>query len=171
MIGKSILVPVDIEEPSCDGLQFVAGLASQIPVYATLLSVVTLNVSPLDRRVYDELCREAEQRLRILADLFLDGQCPRLCVRVGKPHQEILAEAQARHAELIVLAGSKPSRSRWRFASTTTIDRVVREAPCPTLVLPRTPKISPQRYLETLEHAAEAMPPSREVVAPGLTVA
>jgi nucleotide-binding universal stress UspA family protein len=111
--------------------------------------VANLNVCAPERRVYDELCRENERRLRSLAKLFFNGELPHIGVRVGKPHEEILAEAESGQAELIVMASPKSSRSRWQFRP-TTVERVVRHAPCLVLVLPLTWKITPEQYRRTM---------------------
>jgi nucleotide-binding universal stress UspA family protein len=152
MNGKRILVPVNLEQNSVDALHFVAGFAGEIPICATLLCVVELNISALERRVYDELCRESERRLRALAKVFFEGEQPHVCVRVGKPHEEILAEAESEQAELIVMASPKSSRRRLQFQS-TTLERVVRNASCLTLVLPRTWKITPEQYRQGMRPA------------------
>jgi nucleotide-binding universal stress UspA family protein len=153
MNGKRILAPVNLEQNSFDALHFVAGLAGEMAVCATLLYVAELNISAPERRVYDELCRENERRLRSLAKLFFDGEPPYVSVRVGKPHEEILAEAESGQAVLIVMASPKSSRAKWQFRP-TTVERVVRKAPCLTLVLPRAWKITPEQY----RHAMRPVP-------------
>ena len=45
MNGKRILVPVDLENGSHDGLHFIQGLAAELPLCATLLYVVNLNIT------------------------------------------------------------------------------------------------------------------------------
>src|SRR5258708_2453763 len=146
MHAKRILVPVSLQSNDADALRFIESLSRDIPVYATLLHVVNLNIFGLGRGVLDELCREHEQRLRALTNLFFeDCRLPQLRVRPGRPHEEILAEAEAEHAELIVMASPKPSRLKWRL-SPANVERVVQNAPCPTLVLPRVWKISPEQY-------------------------
>ena len=155
MKGKRILVPIDLEQNSFDGLEFVAGLAAETPVFATLLYVVNLNVSPMDRRVRDDLCRENEWRLREAAKAFFNNQLPHIRVRLGKPHEEILAEAAEGRAELIVMATPRTTRQKWRFGQ-TTVERVVRDAPCLTLVLPRIWKITPAQYRQSLRPATVA---------------
>ena len=152
MIGKRILVPVNLEQCSGEALLFVAGLASEMLICATLLYVVELNISAPGRRVYDELCHETEGRVRSLAKLFLDGERPNVLVRVGTPHEEILAEAESEQAELIVMGSPKAPRARWQFRR-TTVERVVRKAPCLTLVLPRAWKIAPEQYRRAMRPA------------------
>ena len=152
MNGRRILVPVNLDQSAFDALHFVAGLAGEMPVCATLLYVAELNISAPERRVYDELSRENERRLRSLAKLFFDGESPQVCVRLGKPHEEILAEAESGQAELIVMTSPKPSRAKWQIRR-TTVERVVRKAPCLTLVLPRAWKTTPEQYRRAMRPA------------------
>jgi len=156
MNAQRILVPVNLERNSFDGLEFIAGLRGEMPVFATLLYVVNLNVSVMDRRIKEELCRENERRLREVAKAFFKEQLPYLRVRAGKPDAEILAEAIESRCELIVMASSKAPRQKWWFRS-TTVERVVRDAPCLTLVLPRDWKITPERYRQTVYPAEVAV--------------
>jgi nucleotide-binding universal stress UspA family protein len=143
MNGKRILVPLDVEQNSFDGLEFVSGLADEMVAQVTLLHVVTLNICPIEGRIYQELDGESRQRLEALSKFFLKGRDSRACVRFGKPHLEILAEAEATRAELIVMASPRPRRWRWA-PSLSIVERVVQKAPCLTLVLPRNWKSHPE---------------------------
>lgn len=144
MTSNDILVPVNLEKYSREGLEFAASVSAELPVRTTLLYVVELNIFPYSRRVYDELCREYLLRLQTLAQCAFNKE-PRLCVRIGKPHEQILAQASESGAELIVMAISKTPRPKWRFGQ-TTIERVVRDAPCLTLVLSDSWKINAAEY-------------------------
>jgi nucleotide-binding universal stress UspA family protein len=155
MNGKRILVPVNLERNSFDSLEFVAALAREMPVCATLLHVVEVNIFALDSRLYDGLCHESERRLRTIAKTFFGNEMPDIQVRVGRPHEQILAETEAAQPELIVLASSKSGRRKWRLLP-TTVERVVRNAPCLTLVLPRTWKISPEQFRQAMRSSATA---------------
>jgi nucleotide-binding universal stress UspA family protein len=148
MHAKRILVPVNLQGGDADALHFIENLSRGVPVHATLLHVVNLNIFGVERRVLDGLRHENEQRLRALAKLFFeDARLPQLRVRLGRPPEEILAEAEEELAELIVMTSPKASRSKWRL-SPATVERVVRDAPCPTLVLPRVWRITPEQYRE-----------------------
>jgi len=139
MKRSDILVPVNLENDSLEGLKYAANAAGELSLHSTLLHVVELNIVPLDRRVYDELCLEYEQKLQKLSNWFPAGQL-RLSVRIGTPHEEILAEARDSEAELIVMSAPRDHRVRWPFRS-TTVERVVRDAPCLTLVMSEPRKI------------------------------
>jgi nucleotide-binding universal stress UspA family protein len=150
MNGKRILIPVNLLKGSFDALQFAQGLADEVPIHLTLLNVVNLNVVQLESRIYDEVCAESEAALEKLAKHFFgDSLSVHINVRVGRPHEEIVAEAGAESSELIIMAGPKPSRWK-RLLGLGTIERVVRSAPCPTLVLPRAWKITPEQYRQAV---------------------
>jgi nucleotide-binding universal stress UspA family protein len=155
---KRILIPVNLLKDSFDELQFAQGLANEVPIQVTLLNVVNLNVVRLERRIYNEACAESEAALKKLAKHFFgDSPSVRVNVRVGRPHEEIIAEAGAELSELIIMAGPKPSRWK-RFLGLGTIERVVRSAPCPTLVLPRIWKITPEQYRQAMRPRSDAQP-------------
>ena len=143
---KRILIPVNLLESSFDALQFAQGLAREMPIHVTLLNVVNLNVVRVESRIINEVCGESEAALKTLAKHFF-GDSPSVCinVRVGQPHEEIVAEADAESSELIIMASPKPSRWK-RFLGQGTVERVVRNTRCPTLVLPRVWKIAPEQY-------------------------
>jgi nucleotide-binding universal stress UspA family protein len=146
MNSKRILIPVNLLKGSFDELQFAQGLANEVPIHVTLLNVVNLNVVRLESRIYNEVCAESEAALKKLAKHFFgDSPSVRINVRVGQPHEEIVAEADAELSELIIMASPKPSRWK-RFLGLGTVERVVRNARCPTLVLPRIWKIAPEQY-------------------------
>lgn len=133
MNRSDILVPVNLEKDSLEGLKFAAHVAKEMSLHATLLHVVELNIFPLDRRIYDEICEESERRLASIAGV-LPENLRYLCVRIGKPHEEIVAVARDSGAELIVMSAPKNNHRWWPFHS-TNVERVVRNAPCMTLVI------------------------------------
>lgn len=156
MNSKRILIPVNLPKSSFNSLLFAQGLAGEVPIQLTLLNVVNLNVARLESRIYNEVCAESEAALKKLAKLFFgDSPSVRINVRVGRPHEEIVAEADEELSELIIMASPKPSCWK-RFLGQGTVERVVRSAPCPTLVLPRTWKIPPERYRDAMRTRGDA---------------
>ena len=133
MNRSDILVPVNLEKDSLEGLKFAAHVVDETSMRATLLHVVELNIFALDRRVYDDVCLEYQRRLENIAGCSPEN-FRRLCVRIGKPHEEILAEARDSGAELIVMGSpkNKPRRLPFRL---TNVERVVRDASCQVLVI------------------------------------
>ena len=156
MNSKRILVPVNLPKSSFNSLLFAQGLADEVPIHLTLLNVVNLNVARLESRVYNEVCAESEAALKKLAKLFFgDSPSVRINVRVGRPHEEIVAEADAELSELIIMASPKPACWK-RFLGLGTVERVVRNARCPTLVLPRVWKITPEQYRQAMRSRSDA---------------
>jgi nucleotide-binding universal stress UspA family protein len=153
---KRILIPVNLLKGSFDALQFAQGLAGEVPIHVTLLNVVNLNVVMVESRIFNEVCAENEAALKKLAKHFFgDNPSVRINVRVGQPHEEIVAEADAELSELIIMASPKPSRWK-RFLGLGTVERVVRTARCPTLVLPRVWKITPEQYRHAMRSRSNA---------------
>jgi nucleotide-binding universal stress UspA family protein len=156
MKDKRILIPVNLLKGSFDALQFAQGLAETVPIHVTLLNVVNLNVARVESRIYNEACAESEAALKKLAKHFFgDSPSVRINVRMGRPHEEIVAEAEAELSELIIMASPKPSRWK-RFLGMGTVERVVRNARCPTLVLPRVWKITPEQYRHAMRPRSDA---------------
>jgi len=72
------------------------------------------------------------RRLRFRAEAA--GVDVRVEVQQGPADEIILLHAKARHVDLIVIGGSRKERRRgW---STWIAERVLRDAPCPTLIVP-----------------------------------
>ena len=141
MRSKHILVPLDLTRGPANALVFVQQLAAQTPVCVTLLHVIDLNIFPPQPTVNDQLCAESQAALRKLAKLFFGvEQSTRIIVRDGQPADEIVAEAKADGADLIVMCGPKSGRLRLLRRGTT--QRVLSSASCPTLVLPHPGKPS-----------------------------
>jgi nucleotide-binding universal stress UspA family protein len=143
MTGKRILVPLDLLRGKTDPLLYLQQMAVESPLCPTLLYVVELNIETPDRRLYRELGADAESALRKLAHRFFGHEeAARVRVRIGRPDEQILAEARFTQPELIIMSSSKPRR--WgQFFRSRTVERVVHLAPCPTLVLPGSWNIAP----------------------------
>src|ERR1700690_4156687 len=105
---KRILIPVNLPNGSLDALQFAQGLADAVPIHVTLLNVVNLNVVRLEGRIYNVVCAAVEPALRKLTKHFFgDSPSVRIHVRVGQPHEEIVAEAEEELSELTFMASPK----------------------------------------------------------------
>lgn len=143
MKNKRVLVPLDLLRGSPNVLEFVQNLAMESPLSVTLLHVVDVNIALVRPSVYDELCAEAEAALRKLAKLFFGtAKAARVAVRVGNVSDEIVAEAKAGSADMIVLCGPT-SRKRFSLFRSRTTRRVLSGAPCATVVLPAPKKAAP----------------------------
>lgn len=140
-----ILVPIDTEKCHSEVFNRVNAFGRGRAVTVILLHVLNLNVTVADNGEYEKLAQEAHWHLEQLARQFLHPDVSTvLRVRVGKPVEEILAEAEAQAVDLIILPVS--SRSYWKGRSslvnrlvsawsTGTAQKLVRLSPCPLLVL------------------------------------
>jgi nucleotide-binding universal stress UspA family protein len=153
---KNILIPLDLMRSPCDALVYARNMAADSPVCVTLLYVLNLNIVSHGQRIYDELCAESEAALKKLARFFFGTDlAARVVVRVGAPHEEILAEAKAESSDLIILSG--PERRAWKhLLGLGTTQKIIDASPCPAMVLPRGRKIAPQR--PPIPSVAEAAP-------------
>jgi nucleotide-binding universal stress UspA family protein len=144
MQAKRILVPITLPNSSFETVLFAKKMADEFSASVTLLNVVSLNIVET-LSVYDEVCLESEKALRRIGKLFFGGVSDvSVSVRVGKAHEQIVAAAKSGLCELIVLSTPKPSLWK-RLLGLGTVKAVVRAAPCPTLVLPRIWKMSPEQ--------------------------
>jgi nucleotide-binding universal stress UspA family protein len=143
-----ILCPIDFSEFSRHALDHAVAIARWYNARLTVLYVFS-NFSAIDMPavVLDEKGRQgimAEMRNfteHVPSDLRLD-------LRIGEAsdiHREILAQAQATHADLLVI-GSHGRSGFERLLLGSVTERVIRKAPCPTMVVPR---LAPDRSPNT----------------------
>ena len=133
MKPERILLPLDIRKCPLEVFSVVNGLAKYSGATVTLLHVVTLNIAAPEKRVYEELARDARWYLARLARGCLRPDIATIIrVRVGKPAEEILAEAVAGNADLIVLPSYPPSFWNRLLAQILpqVVKQVARKAPC-----------------------------------------
>jgi universal stress protein G len=140
---KQILVPVDLSDPE---------LAK--PALATAVMMVTqsggsvrlINIMPLTPVMLAEYVpadfeaqqrKSAEEALAIVAkETGLDPACVSSVVRQGGIYQEILEEANAMKADLIVMTSHRPQRPAVRtYFLGSHAGHVVRYAKCSVLVV------------------------------------
>ena len=144
MKAERILLPVDIRNCPLDVFPLVDRLAGKPAASLTLLSVVTLNILAPDSRVYGDLESAATSYLKRLCREYLPSVAvPVTRIRFGKVVDEILAEAQAKNTDFIVLPTHGPSlaqrwRAAWRKRShpllSRGVGRLMREAGCARFV-------------------------------------
>jgi len=130
---ERILLPLDIRKCSLEVFSVVNGLAKQQGVTVTLLHVVTLNIAAPEKGVYEALGQDARWHLERLARGCLNPSVTaNTRARFGKPAEEILAEAAAGSADLIVLASKPPSFWSRFFGPLVprVVERMIREASC-----------------------------------------
>jgi nucleotide-binding universal stress UspA family protein len=144
----SILCPIDFSAFSRHALDHAVAIARWYNARLTVLHVFS-NFSAMDMppAVLDEKGRQgimAEMRNfteHVPSDLRLD-------LRIGEApdvHREILMHAQVSHADLLVI-GSHGRSGFERLLLGSVTERLLRKAPCPTMVVPR---LAPDRSPNT----------------------
>jgi nucleotide-binding universal stress UspA family protein len=140
---ERILCPVAFSEPSMKALQCAVSLAEEADARLTVLHVADA-LSAQDFPVYDRLDlstlqAEYERQLRFRLREFVPTAARAYCtidelVRTGTAWQEILATADERQTQLIVMGVTgRNAVDRALFGSTT--QQVVRQAQCPVLTI------------------------------------
>lgn len=141
---KKILVPFDFSQFSKKALQYALRFAEQFEADITVVHVVqrlmidpddvglpakvrepNLDRLPADKRQLEKMCAELSSAQRL-------GVTPLICQ--GAPAREIIETATKLNADLIVIATHGYTGLKHLCLGSTT-ERVVREAPCPVLVV------------------------------------
>ena len=156
MQTKRILVPVDTSRYYPVVFDRVNALGTSSDVTVVLLHVLTLNIAAPENGVYERLAQEAYWHLEQMARQFLRPDIATvLRVRFGEPVEQILAEAEAQKADLLIVpVAHRPERKRWSSLgerllgqwSGGTSQRLVRRAPCPVLIVPSAPSLDSQEH-------------------------
>jgi len=136
MVPGRVLIPVDLTKCPLETFSYVNEFAPHHRVNITLLHVVNLCAAVPDNRAFNVLSQDARTHLERLAERFLDPRLPvRLRVRVGKPAEEILAEAKEANVDLILLT-SYGGCSFWkRPFRPRIVEKVLRASPCNATLL------------------------------------
>jgi universal stress protein A len=151
-----VLCAVDIDERSHQVLDHALALARRND--ATLL--ILHAVSPLISYNHGATERvDLLRRLRLRADAA--GVDVRVEVQQGPADEIILLHAKARQVDLIVIGTSR--RESRRGLSRWIAERVLRDAPCPTLVVPEG-ATEPITMIEAVLCAVDLSPASQAVV-------
>lgn len=141
-----VLCPVDFSDTSQHALDHAGALASWYDARLTVLYVfVNLPTIDLPPLVLDDADRARlttalqEMARRVPAGVPTDFRIE----EAGFVHDEVLAQVAATHADLLVLGTHGRSGFQHLFLGSVT-EKVIRQAPCPTLVVPpRAPDVSP----------------------------
>jgi len=140
---RVVLIPIDFSGHSRHALRYAIPLAKQFGASLHLVYVVEPTIYPADlgfgQVVYpnfeDELAVKGGEELKALARKEVGNAAPvTTAVRTGKPHQEILLEAEAVGADMIVMAThGHTGVEHMLFGSTA--ERIVRNSRCPVLTV------------------------------------
>lgn len=144
MLGNlnKILVPLDFSEASLEALRVAAGLAADSGARLTLLTVVDTSfpypeLFSFEDPGHDYFHRMREGAMKRMGEALAawPGVAAEKVVLRGKARVEIAAFARESGADLIVLT----NHGAGGFAGSRlggTADAVIRQTPCPVLVLP-----------------------------------
>ena len=146
---NNILVPIDFSTHSKNALRYAVPLAEQFGAVIHLVYVVEPTIYPADLGFGQVVVPGVEEELRAkgaaeLQDLIAEEVAGRVkatsVVLTGKPHQEILREADERKIDLIVVATHGHTGVEHMLFGSTAM-RIVRLAKCPVLTV--RPEVGP----------------------------
>ena len=136
-----ILVPIDFSWPSKKALEYALPFARQFGAKITLVFVLeppvyTGDIGYVPLEVDDGgSLKAASEKLAELASQAIDpGLLDKTLVRTGRPFQEIADAARELDADLIIIATHRYTGLKHVFLG-STVERVVRHAPCPVLTV------------------------------------
>jgi len=139
-----VLVPVDFSVCTLETLHYARGLAEERGAMVDVLHVIPERLGPRTENALPPGWRHTmpegarQELLRLIDQLRAEPGAATYAVRVreGRPHEVILREAGATNATLIVMSRRHRTwLSGW--LRHRTVQRVLENAPCPVLVLPR----------------------------------
>jgi nucleotide-binding universal stress UspA family protein len=141
-VFRKVLVPIDLADPelAISSIETAVTLVRASGGSVRLLNV--LPVTPADLATYvpadfdEQQRRTAEEALEIAArECGLDPHHVSVAVRQGGVHHEVIAEATAIGADLIVMSSHRPGKRAYFLGSNAA--HVVRHAICSVLVVRR----------------------------------
>lgn len=137
---KQILVPVDVADPQLakPAIEAACGLARSSGGSVRLITVMPLTPVVIAEYVPPDFdtqqCKAAEETLSTIArDCRLDPAHVSMTVRQGGIYHEVLEEAKAIKADLIVMSSHRPAMRTYFLGSNA--GHVVRYANCSVLVV------------------------------------
>ena len=140
---KSILLPTDFSDESLYALSYAADLARLFNAKLYILHVIydiekasNLHIPhPSITELYKDLESQAKKNLESFGiDIKEDLKDTETVVLRGIPYEEIIKFAQGKNIDLIII-GTLPKSGIERFFVGSTTQRVIRNAPCPVLVV------------------------------------
>ena len=137
---KRMIVAVDFSEQSRNALYDAIELAKPFDAQIILLHVVEAIVFPPDVEVVElaVLARRLNEEAAKLLSEWRKEAAPQARVRedlrAGTPYREIVEAADEHNADLLVL-GTHGRTGLSRLLIGSTAERVMRQAPCPVLVV------------------------------------
>jgi len=134
-----ILCPIDFSEFSRRALDHAVAMAGWYGARLTVLHVISkpplIDRPPITLREGDRERITADMK-RVIAYVPSDVSLDLRLEEASDIHREILSQADAIHADLIVI-GSHGRSGFERLLLGSVTEKVLRKAPCPTMVVPR----------------------------------
>lgn len=135
---------------------FVNEFAGDHQTTVTLLHVV--NGRATEGNLVESCSRVAEKHLERLARKLIDPcLSPRLCIRIGKPVQEILAEVKQSNVDLVVLTRYGASSVRKRLFRPRLAEKVLSAAPCNVSLLHVETRFNCEKQWEPVDNVVTAL--------------
>lgn len=136
-----ILIPIDFSPSSLKALRYGIAFANQFKSGLTLINVVEFSFAGSEfgaaelSQIEADLRESARKQMEDLVKTHfgMSGTCKTL-ITCGRPYAEITQAARDEHADLIIIATHGHS-SLTHVLLGSTVERVVRHAPCPVLVV------------------------------------
>ena len=137
---KTILVPVDVSEPSSwhnalpAAVELARAFGARLYVTTVVRDVDAIWKAQYSLIAYDDLVADAERRLTsIIVDLVPTDLMAERDVRQGSVYGEILQAAGEIDADLIVMASHRPEMKGYLIGANAA--KVVRHATCSVLIV------------------------------------
>lgn len=135
---KNILLPVDFSKNSKLLLNYAVKFAKSNRARLSLCHTVELPLYPPQAgpdmdTLKRSMVKQAQAKLKALAQKLPPGMGSSQSVRVGDAFDEIAQEARARKSDLIIISTHGYTGIQYMILGSTT-EKVLRSAPCPVLV-------------------------------------
>ena len=132
---KRILAPTDFSDLSVRGVRYACQLAKEVGAEVTILNVVTVDESGINKREMGEHKQRLDEFVaKNVADVSANLRISKL-VDAGQAYFAIIDCAENERIDLIVISShGRSGLSRMLIGSVT--DKVLRGASCPVLVVP-----------------------------------
>ena len=136
---RKILVTTDFSEEALPAVKEAARILHELDAEGVLVYVVEDREPPLiDQKSWEQIQKSHRQQARIslskYAEEHLAGCRAETSIEMGAPHRGILEAAERHEADLIVISTEGHSRLGHALLG-STVDRVLRGAECPVLVV------------------------------------
>ena len=132
---KKIVAPTDFSDLSARGVRYACRLAKDVGAEVTILNVVFVDESGINKREIEEHKQRLEEFVaKNVSDVGANLRI-RKVVDSGQAYGTIIERAENEQIDLIVMSShGRSGLSRMMIGSVT--DKVLRMAPCPVLVVP-----------------------------------